>query len=139
MGFVYGYSRKSIDLTDDARKTIFNLLITVLPIAISFFSLSIDKPWLKINIFPLILCFTISYLIAVYSLIKFGIDRPTNTIKANKSIFYSLIFLVLGLINMLLLIDTSFSVVVLISAMLVFFILNRRKSSNQQGETKEGR
>lgn len=92
-----------INFEGDGRRTIFGLIITILPISSSFFALSIDKTQLLIGIIPILISFVISYGLAIYAFIRYELasKRP---VKANNYIFYSILFLFIGLINMVFLI-----------------------------------
>lgn len=96
------YRRKSIiKLTPENRRTIFSLIITILPIATSFFSLSIDRIPLRMNAFLIIACFVFSYFITIYSFMKYEIDESDDNVPANNFTVYSIYFLLLGLLNIL--------------------------------------
>ena len=90
-----------IDFGSENRKVIFSLIITVLPIVASYFVSIIDNPILKMEVVPIILCFCLSYALIIYAFIKWPGDKLNY--KANNYTLYSISFLFLGLIDMLLL------------------------------------
>ena len=80
------------------RATLFSLLITVLPIGTSFFISIVDKPLLKIDLAYVLSSLAVSYIICILGLTVFeGRSGPDS----DTSILYSLVFLFLGLINMI--------------------------------------
>lgn len=82
----------------EIRKILFALLITVLPIGTSFFISIINNPILKIDLILILICFAISYIISIYGFTRYeGHSGP----DADNFTLYSLVFLFLGLINML--------------------------------------
>lgn len=83
------------------RKTILGLILTILPIATSYFIFIIDQIALRINIVLIIMLFTISYILAIYTLMRLENEDPDENVRANNFTVYSLSFLLFGLINML--------------------------------------
>ena len=91
-----------IEFRDTDRRFLFGFLVTILPISISIFILYIsEKPELKIGILSLLICFIISFMLALYSFI---IAEGKGEVKANNSILYSVYFIILALIEMVVLI-----------------------------------
>lgn len=96
------YSKKSIiKFERNERKALFNFLITVLPISTSLFTLSFsEKSELKFGMLSIITSFIISFILA---LIMFKAESWAKT-DANHFAFYSLSFLLLALIEMIVLV-----------------------------------
>lgn len=84
------------------RKTLFNFILTSLPISISIFTLYITgKPELKIGMISIFLSLLTSLIFALYVFIL--AEKESDT-KANNFTVYSLCFLFLALIEMILLV-----------------------------------
>jgi cytochrome bd-type quinol oxidase subunit 2 len=100
VGFLYYQTHiahkneRIIKFSDEELKTIFGLLITVLPISISLFVLSIQQRALKIFILPAIIAFALSFSLAIYG---FAIIRD-NSVRTTNYIFYSISFIFFGII-----------------------------------------
>src|SRR3972149_5244851 len=95
------YRKKSeIKFDHEDRKTLFSVMVTVLTISISIFTFT-DKFELKIGILSILISLIISFISALFMFI-FG-ERWSET-DANHFAFYSLCFLLLGLIEMILLV-----------------------------------
>jgi|GEM_PF-4114965 len=90
-------SKSIIVFSADDRKMIFNILITILPISVSFSIFILDRPELKIFGLLVILNFLISYFTVIYSYFK---DK-SNSVYANNSILLSLSLFIYGLFNLI--------------------------------------
>ncbi len=100
------YSRKltnsKVKFDQESRKTLFSFLVTVLPISISIFALYLsEKPELKLGMFSILLSFTISFFLAFYLFIQ---AEKKGEVEANNITLFSLIFLFIGLIEMVILV-----------------------------------
>ena len=91
-----------IEFSEEERKNLFNFIITILPISISIFILKLtEKTELKLGIFAILLSFITSFILVFYLFIK---AEKESEVAANNVTLYSLWFLFLGLIQMLLLV-----------------------------------
>lgn len=91
-----------IEFSEEERKNLFNFIITILPISISIFILKLtEKTELKLGIFAILLSFITSFILVFYLFIK---AEKESEVVANNVTLYSLWFLFLGLIQMLLLV-----------------------------------
>lgn len=86
-----------IEFDKGELKVIFSLIITVLPISMSFFVLSIQNPAIKRIILPTLFAFAISFFLAIYGLAVI----KNNFVRINNFVFYSLCFMFLGIIYMI--------------------------------------
>lgn len=105
-GFLYSnFSKKAIiEFKIQERKILFKSIVTFLPVTISIFTLYFtQKPEfdLKIGMLSVLLCFITSFFSAFYLYI---IAEKMSDTKANNFTSFSLIFLFLGLVEMILLI-----------------------------------
>lgn len=95
-------NKSIIEFKPNERKTLFNCLVTILPISISIFTLYLTaKPELKIGMFFILLSFITSFILALY---LFIIAENVSDAKANNFTIYSLLFIFLGLIQMVMLV-----------------------------------
>jgi hypothetical protein len=85
---------------EERKKTLFSFIIIILPISISILKLT-EKTELKLGIFAILLSFITSFILVFYLFIKAEKDSEA---AANNVTLYSLWFLFLGLIQMLLLV-----------------------------------
>jgi hypothetical protein len=87
-----------IKLEEDRLKTIFNLLITVLPLSITIFISIIEKSWIKASGSILLLSFVISFIFALSTL---RIDISQKVHRQSNFILSSLFLLFFGLAIMI--------------------------------------
>jgi hypothetical protein len=103
-GFIYSKRSKKgiIDFKKEERKFLFKSIVTFLPISISIFALYLtQKPELKIGMLSILLCFITSFFSALY---LFIVAENVSDAKADNFTLYSLSFLFLGLVEMVLLV-----------------------------------
>lgn len=103
-GFIYSklLDRSIIEFVEEERKFLFKSIVTFLPISISIFTLYLaQKPELKIGILTVLLAFITSFFSALY---LFIIAEKENEPEANNFTLYTLCFIFLGLIDMIVLI-----------------------------------
>lgn len=99
--YLKGRNTNIIKFDPEDRRILFNIIVTVLPISLSTFTLYLtEKPELKIGLLSILLSFIISFILAIYSYLK---AEKKSDVKANNFTLFSLCFLFLGVTEMVML------------------------------------